>query len=126
MERKVKRATIVSRSTTAEEGRERKERERECVCVYMTKWGKRDAKAQQRHYLPPAHSAACGFLYSVRSYLQTRLLVHNDEMMVVRKGNDRSTRALPCGVGRVGRWLSLGQSEPSTHARATPPGGFEI
>jgi len=34
MERKVKRAAIVSRSTAAEEGRERKERERECVCVY--------------------------------------------------------------------------------------------
>jgi len=125
MERKVKRAAIVSCSTTAEEGRERKERERVCVCVYMTKWGKCDAKAQQRHYSPPAHGAARRFLYSVRSYLQTRLLVHNDEKMVVRKGNDRSARALPCGVSQVGRWSSLGQSEPSMHARATPPGGFE-
>jgi len=36
MEQKIKRAAIVSRSTAAEEGKERKgkrERERECVCV---------------------------------------------------------------------------------------------
>ena len=36
MERKVKRAAIVSRPTAAEEGKERereRERERECVCV---------------------------------------------------------------------------------------------
>jgi len=102
MEQTLKRAMIVSRSTAAEGGKERKERERERECVCVSKWGKHDAKAQWRHYSPPAHGAVCGSLYSVRSYLQTRLLVHNDEKMVVRKGNDRSAHALPCGVGRVG------------------------
>jgi len=102
MEQTLKRAVIVSRSTAAEGGKERKERERESVCVCVSKWGKRDAKAQRRHYSPPAHGAACGSLYSVRSYLQTRLLVYNNEKMVVRKGNDRSAHVLPCGIGRVG------------------------
>jgi len=60
---KVKQAVIVSHSTAAEKGKERKGRERERVCVCMTKWGKRNAKAQQRHYLPPAHGATRGFLY---------------------------------------------------------------
>ena len=79
MERKVKRAVIVSCSTAAEGGRERREREREreresvCVCwLHMSylnagqnemrtdaKWGKHDAKAQRRHYSPPAHGAVC-------------------------------------------------------------------
>jgi len=121
MERKVKRAAIVSRSTAAEEGRERKERERERECVCMTKWGKRDAKAQRRHYSPPAHGAACRSLYSVRSYLQTRLLVHNDEKMVVRKGNDRSARVLPCGVGRV--W---GNPSPARMHALHLPGALKI
>ena len=116
MEQTLKRAAIVSRSTAAEGGKEKKERERESVCVCVSKWGKRDAKAQRRHYSPPAHGAACGSLYSVRSYLQTRLLVHNDEKMVVRKGNDRSARALPCGVGRV--WGNL--SPACMHALHLP------
>ena len=101
MEQMLKWAAIVSRSTAVEGGKERKERERVCVCVCVSKWGKCDTKAQQRHYSPPAHSAACRSLYLVCSYLQTRLLVHNNEKMVVRKGNDRSARALPCGVSRV-------------------------
>ena len=68
--------------------RKGKERERECVCVCDgwlrvshlnagqnktrtdAKWGKRDAKAQQRHYSPAAHGAACGF-YICRNYLLT-------------------------------------------------------
>jgi len=61
---KVKWAAIVSHSTAAEKGKERKgKRERESVCVCVTKWGKRNAKAQQRHYSPSAHGAAHGFLY---------------------------------------------------------------
>jgi len=71
---------IVSRSTTAERGKEVKgKRERECVCVCVcwlrvsrfndskmrTEGGKvqRKTGAWLRHYLPPAHSAARGFLY---------------------------------------------------------------
>ena len=110
-------------------GRER-ERERVCVCVCWlcvsrfnnsktrTEGGKAQCKtgARLRHYLPVAHSAACGSLYSVCSYLQTRLLVHNDEKMVVRKGNDRSTRALPCGISRV--WGNL--SPACVHALHLP------
>ena len=138
MERKVKRAAIVSRSTAADnEETEASKRERESVCVCWlrvsrfndsktrTEGGKAQRKtgARLRDYSPVAHSAACRSLYSVRSYLQTRLLVHNDEKMVVRKGNDRSACALPCGISQVRRWLSLGQSEPSTHAHTTmsPP-----
>jgi len=39
------------------------------------------------------------------SYLQTRLLVHDYEKMVKqkKKSDDRSTRALSCGVGPVGQ-----------------------
>jgi len=51
-----------------------------------------------RHYLPLAHGAAHGSLYSVCSYLQTRLLVHNNEKMVVGKRNDRS---MCCPVASV-------------------------
>jgi len=119
MEQTLKRAAIVSRSTAAEGGKERNKRKRESVCVCVKVGKTRRKSTAGGHYSPPAHGAACRSLCSVRSYLQTRLLVHNDEKMVVRKGNDRSAHALPCGVSRVGRWSSLGQSEPSTHARAT-------
>ena len=82
MEQTLRRAAIVSRSTPAEEGKERKEREgkreRVCVCACVrwlcvsrlndskmwTEGGKAQCKpvARLRHYSPPAHGAACGFI----------------------------------------------------------------
>jgi len=77
--------------------------------------------------LPVAHSAACGSLYSVCSYLQTRLLVHNDEKMVVRKGNDRSARArCPVALVESGDGQVWGNPSPARMHALHLPGALKI
>jgi len=88
MERKVKRAAIVSRSTAAERGKEGKgKRERECVCVCvlalrepLERWAKQDKNGRKvgkmrrkgtAEALLAFCSRCCVQAYIVQTYLLT-------------------------------------------------------